>query len=57
MGSIGGALAAAIMMGTIESVVDIWSPTWSVAVSLPGTRARADLPAQGLFGQREARAQ
>ena len=57
MGSIGGALAAAIMMGTIESVVDIWSPTWSVAVFYLALVLVLTFRPQGLFGQREARAQ
>jgi branched-chain amino acid transport system permease protein len=57
MGSIGGALAAAIMMGTIEAVVDIWSPTWSVAVFYLALVLVLTFRPQGLFGQREARAQ
>jgi branched-chain amino acid transport system permease protein len=57
MGSIGGALAAAIMMGTVESVVDIWSPTWSVAVFYLALVLVLTFRPQGLFGQREARAQ
>jgi branched-chain amino acid transport system permease protein len=57
MGSIGGALVAAIMMGTIESVVDIWSPTWSVAVFYLALVLVLTIRPQGLFGQREARAQ
>jgi len=57
MGSIGGALAAAIMMGTVEAVVDIWSPTWSVAVFYLALVLVLTFRPQGLFGQREARAQ
>ena len=57
MGSIGGALAAAIMMGTVEAVVDIWSPTWSVAVFYLALVLILTFRPQGLFGQREARAQ
>jgi branched-chain amino acid transport system permease protein len=57
MGSIGGALAAAVMMGTVESVVDIWSPTWSVAVFYLALVLVLTFRPQGLFGQREARAQ
>src|SRR5579864_4934660 len=32
LGSIGGALVAAVFMLTAEAIVDIWYPTWSVAV-------------------------
>jgi branched-chain amino acid transport system permease protein len=57
MGSIAGALAAAVMMGTVEAVVDIWSPTWSVAVFYLALVLVLTFRPQGLFGQREARAQ
>src|SRR2546429_3966146 len=52
MGSIGGALAAAIMMGTVESVGDIWSPTWSVAVFYLALVLVLTFLPQGLFGER-----
>ena len=32
LGSIGGALVAAVFMTTAESLVDIWSPDWAVVV-------------------------
>jgi branched-chain amino acid transport system permease protein len=32
LGSIGGALVAAVFMLTLESLVDIWSPEWATAV-------------------------
>lgn len=32
LGSIAGALVASVFMITIESVVDIWSPTWAIVV-------------------------
>jgi branched-chain amino acid transport system permease protein len=57
MGSIGGALGAAIFMTTVESVVDIWSPTWSVVVFYAALVVVLTIRPQGLFGQREARAQ
>ena len=57
MGSIGGALAAAVFMGTVEAVVDIWSPTWSVVVFYAALVLVLTFRPQGLFGQREARAQ
>jgi branched-chain amino acid transport system permease protein len=57
MGSIGGALAAAIFMSTVEAIVDIWSPTWSVVVFYAALVIVLTFRPQGLFGQREARAQ
>ena len=57
MGSIGGALVAAIFMSTIEAVVDIWSPTWSVVVFYVALVIVLTFRPQGLFGRREARAQ
>ena len=32
LGSIAGALVASVFMITIESVVDIWSPSWAIVV-------------------------
>jgi len=57
MGSIGGALAAAVLMTTVEAVVDIWSPTWSVVVFYAALVLVLTFRPQGLFGHREARAQ
>ena len=57
MGSIGGALAAAIFMTTVESLVQIWSPTWSVVVFYAALVVVLTIRPQGLFGRREARAQ
>lgn len=57
MGSIGGALVAAVFMTTLESIVGIWSPTWSVAAFYVALVVVLTLRPQGLFGQREARAQ
>jgi len=57
MGSIGGALVAAIFMTTVEAVVDIWSPTWSVVVFYAALVLVLTFRPQGLFGHREARAQ
>lgn len=57
MGSIGGALAAAIFMTTLEAIVDIWSPTWSVVVFYAALVIVLTFRPRGLFGQREARAQ
>jgi branched-chain amino acid transport system permease protein len=57
MGSIGGALAAAVFMSVTEAIVDIWSPTWSVVVFYAALVIVLTFRPQGLFGQREARAQ
>jgi branched-chain amino acid transport system permease protein len=57
MGSIGGALGAAVFMTTVESLVDLWSPTWSVVVFYAALVIVLTFRPQGLFGQREARAQ
>jgi branched-chain amino acid transport system permease protein len=57
MGSIGGALVAAVFMSVTEAIVDIWSPTWSVVVFYAALVVVLTFRPQGLFGQREARAQ
>ncbi|HEX9358468.1 MAG TPA: branched-chain amino acid ABC transporter permease [Streptosporangiaceae bacterium] len=57
MGSIGGALVAAVFMSVTEAIVDIWSPTWSVVVFYVALVVVLTFRPQGLFGQREARAQ
>jgi branched-chain amino acid transport system permease protein len=57
MGSIGGALAAAVFMTTAEAFVDIWQPTWSVAVFYLAMVIILAVRPQGLFGRRVARAQ
>jgi branched-chain amino acid transport system permease protein len=57
LGSIGGALAAAVLMLTAEAIVDIWYPTWSVAVFYAALVVVLTFRPQGLFGRREARAQ
>jgi branched-chain amino acid transport system permease protein len=57
LGSIGGALAAAVFMITIEAVVDIWSPQWSVVVFYAALVLVLTLKPSGLFGKKEARAQ
>jgi branched-chain amino acid transport system permease protein len=57
LGSIGGALAAAVFMLTAEAIVDIWYPTWSVAVFYAALVVVLTFRPQGLFGRQEARAQ
>ena len=57
LGSIGGALAAAVFMLTAEAIVDIWYPTWSVAVFYAALVVVLTFRPQGLLGRQEARAQ
>ena len=57
LGSIGGALAAALLMTTAESLVDIWSPDWAVAVFYLVLVLVLVFRPTGLFGRRTARAQ
>ncbi len=56
MGSIAGSLVAAIIMITLESVVDVfWNPNWSVVVFYAVLVLVLIFRPQGLFGRREAR--
>jgi branched-chain amino acid transport system permease protein len=57
LGSIGGALVAAVFMLTAEAIVDIWYPTWSVAVFYAALVIVLTVRPRGLFGRQEARAQ
>jgi branched-chain amino acid transport system permease protein len=57
LGSIGGALVAAVSMTTIEALVDIWSPTWSVVVFYAALVIVLTVRPAGLFGRRAVRAQ
>ena len=57
LGSIGGALAAAVFMTTMESVVNIWSPTWSVVVFYAALVIVLTFRPAGLFGRAAVRAQ
>jgi branched-chain amino acid transport system permease protein len=58
LGSIGGAMVAAIFMITLEGVVDvIWSPSWSVVVFYGALVLVLAFRPQGLFGRKAARAQ
>ena len=57
LGSIGGALAAAVFMITLESVVSIWSPNWSVAVFYLALVLVLTIHPSGLFGRAAVRAQ
>ena len=57
LGSIGGALAAAVFMITVESLVDIWSPNWAIVVFYAALVIVLTVRPAGLFGRRAVRAQ
>jgi branched-chain amino acid transport system permease protein len=57
LGSIGGALVASVFMLTVESIVDIWSPTWAVAVYYAALVVVLLVRPEGLFGKKAVRAQ
>jgi branched-chain amino acid transport system permease protein len=57
LGSIGGAMVAAIFMTTAEALVDIWQPDWSVAVFYLAMVIILTVRPTGIFGRRAARAQ
>ena len=57
MGSLGGALGAAVFMITLESVVTIWYPTWAVAVFYAALVLVLVIRPNGFFGRKAVRAQ
>jgi len=58
LGSIGGALAAAIFMLVLEDVVAVaWSPVWSTLVFFAVLVLVLTVRPQGLFGRAAVRAQ
>jgi len=57
LGSIGGALAAAMFMVTAEEIVNIWQPTWATAVYYAVLVIVLVVRPAGLFGKRAVRAQ
>jgi branched-chain amino acid transport system permease protein len=58
LGSIAGALVAAVFMITLEGVVDVlWSPSWSVVVFYGALVLMLVVRPQGLFGRSAVRAQ
>ncbi|MGE5285681.1 MAG: branched-chain amino acid ABC transporter permease [Micromonosporaceae bacterium] len=58
LGSIAGALAAAVFMTTLESVADVyWSPNWAVVVFYAALVLVLTIRPIGLFGRPPARAQ
>jgi branched-chain amino acid transport system permease protein len=58
MGSIGGAMGAAVLMLVINDVVAVaWSPTWAPLVFFAALVVVLSIRPQGLFGRTAARAQ
>jgi branched-chain amino acid transport system permease protein len=57
LGSIGGALVAAVFMITVESLVDIWSPNWAIVVFYAALVIVLTVRPSGLFGRKAVRAQ
>ena len=57
LGSIGGALVASVFMITLESVVDIWQPTWAIAVFYAALVLVLLVRPTGFFGRKAVRAQ
>ncbi|HEY1643026.1 MAG TPA: branched-chain amino acid ABC transporter permease [Streptosporangiaceae bacterium] len=57
LGSVGGALVAAVFMTTAESIVDVWSPNWAVAVFYVALVVVLTIRPAGLLGRAPVRAQ
>jgi branched-chain amino acid transport system permease protein len=57
LGSIGGAMAAAMFMVTAEEIVNIWQPTWATVVYYAVLVIVLLIKPAGLFGKQAARAQ
>ena len=57
LGSIGGALVAAMFMVTAEEIVNIWQPQWATVVYYAVLVIVLVVRPRGLFGKQEARAQ
>jgi branched-chain amino acid transport system permease protein len=57
LGSVGGAMVAAIFMTTAEALVDIWQPNWAVAVFYLALALVLIVRPTGLFGRRAVRSQ
>ena len=55
MGSLGGALLAAIMMVTLEDLVSLWSPVWAPVTFFVILVIVLSLRPQGLFGKKATR--
>jgi branched-chain amino acid transport system permease protein len=56
MGSIGGALAASVFMLTLEQVVSIWYPEWSIVVFYAALVLVLVIRPAGLLGRKAVRA-
>jgi branched-chain amino acid transport system permease protein len=57
MGSIGGALTASVFMLTLEAVVSIWYPEWSIAVFYAALVLVLVIRPAGFLGRKAVRAQ
>jgi branched-chain amino acid transport system permease protein len=57
LGSIGGALAASVFMLTLESVVNIWQPSWAIVVFYGALVLVLLVKPEGLLGRKAVRAQ
>jgi branched-chain amino acid transport system permease protein len=57
LGSIGGALVASVFMITLESVVDIWQPTWAIVVFYAALVLVLLIRPTGFLGRQAVRAQ
>jgi branched-chain amino acid transport system permease protein len=58
LGSIGGAMVAAVFMTTVEAVVAVvWSPTWATVVFYAALVVVLTVRPVGLFGRQAVRAQ
>jgi branched-chain amino acid transport system permease protein len=57
LGSIAGALVAAVFMMTVESLVNIWSPEWAIVVFYAALVLVLTFRPTGLLGRQEVREQ
>jgi branched-chain amino acid transport system permease protein len=57
LGSIGGAMVAAVFMLTLESLVDVWSPDWAIVVFYAALVLVLLIRPTGFFGRQPVRAQ
>ena len=57
LGSIGGAMVAAVFMLTLESLVDVWSPNWAIVVFYAALVLVLLVRPTGFFGRQPVRAQ
>src|SRR6202453_554998 len=51
LGSIGGAMVAAVFMLTLESLVDVWSPEWAIVVFYAALVLVLGVRPSGFFGR------